>query len=448
MSVATATGLTAGLAARAGAVRWQELPPDVQELARQATIDCFAVALGGSREPGPIALLETLAAGQRGEGAASVIGHAARLPTRDAALVNATAAHVLDFDDVNLLGPTHVTVAVLPAVLALAEQRGAAGPELLEAFVAGYETACRVAAALGPVPYARGWHPTGTVGAFGAAAGCARLLGLDGAQTARALGIAASQAAGLKLNFGTMTKSLHAGKACESGLLAAELAARGFTADAAAIEAEHGFAELVGGVDAAGAAAAEPPGGWHLRANLFKHHAACWFTHSTIEGIRALAREHAVDPVRVRRVVLHVGELELGACAIPAPAGALEVKFSIAHLAAMALLGRDTGVIEDAAAEDGEVLALRERVELLGDGDAAEPTRVEIALEDGTVLRAAFDVDSPASDLALQRERLEGKFEALAAPVLGARRSARLLSLLAGEEPSGARELMSAAAPG
>ncbi len=446
MSTATATGLTSGLAARACAVRHEDLPADVRELACQAAIDWYAVALAGSREPGPSALLEILPpADARETQAAGVVGHGVRLATRDAALVNGTASHVLDFDDVNLLGPCHVTAAVMPAVLALGEQRDAGGTQLIEAFVAGYETACRLAVALGPVPYERGLHPTGTVGVFGAAAGCARLLGLDAHATSRAFGIAASQAAGLKLNFGTMTKSLHAGRAAEGGLLAAELAARGFTAAPNALEADRGFAALAGGSCDTSAALAEPREGFNLRGNLFKHHAACYFAHSAIEGARELAASRPLGGPEPRRVVLHVSENELGACAIPDPETGLEVKFSIAHLAAMALLGRDTAVIEDAAANDREVVALRERVELVADREPGAPTRVEIELADGSEAAAERDVNVPERDLARQRERLEAKFRALAEPLLGPARAARLLTLLGQPEFAGARGLAAAA---
>src|SRR5262249_11408974 len=156
----------------------------------------------------------------------------------------------------------------------------------------------------------------------------------------------------LKSNLGTMAKPLHAGKACENGLLAAQLAARGFHAHADAIEAAQGFAAVGGGGCDAGAALAGPDAGWHLRNNLFKYHAACYMTHPVIDAIRG-AR---VDPSAVRRIVVHISALERGACVIADPATALEVKFSVAHLAAMAALGRDTQVIVDADAFDNEVV--------------------------------------------------------------------------------------------
>jgi 2-methylcitrate dehydratase PrpD len=446
MNIATATGLTARLASRAASVRFEELPADVVELARQAMIDWFGVTLGGCREDGPLMLLETLTGGDpRGSGMAGVVGHGVRLATRDAALMNGTAAHRLDFDDVNLRLPGHASVAALGAALALGEQRDASGAELIVAFVAGYETACRVALAVGEQPYQLGFHATGTIGTFGAAAACARLLELDAAATAVALGIAASEAAGLKCNLGTMTKSLHAGKACENGLLAAELAARGFTAKDGAIEAEQGFAAVSGGGCDAAAALADPPEGWFLRENLFKHHAACFFTHSAIEGVRELRAAHDLSAEQLESMTLHVSEVELGACAIAAPATGLEVKFSISHLAAMALLGRDTAVIVDGDATDAEVVALRGRIALADDGRAGHPTRVEAELRDGSLLAACCEVNRPESDLAGQRVRLERKFASLAAPVIGRAGAAELLSRLGALGQTSVRALMAAA---
>lgn len=441
MNASAPDGLTAELAERAVSIRFAELGEDVVERARQALLDWFAVTLAGSEEDAPRTVCDALSADDAGETGCTVFGRELRLPARDAALVNGTASHALDFDDVNMRSVCHVSAAQLGALLALGEKRDASGEELLAAYVAGYETACRIAAAIGPEPYRRGFHTTATAGAFGAAAACSRLLGLDSARTDQAFGIAASDAAGLKRSFGTMTKPLHAGRACETGLLAAELAARGFTAGASAIEGEQGFAAISGVACDTAAALADPPGGWHLRENLFKFHAACYFAHSAIEGVLSLRDEQGVTADAAKTIRLHVGEAERGACTIPAPASGLEVKFSIAHLAAMALLGRDTARIGDEDAADEEAIAVRGLVELTDARAGATATRVEIVLGDGRVLQAERDVTAPAADLTRQRERIQSKFDALAVPVLGERRSAELRELIAEAERRSVREL-------
>ncbi len=445
MRVSAPAELTLGLSERAAAL--DELPDDILERARQSMLDWFAVTLGGCREDAPAALLGILSAGDAADPrTAGVIGHDTRLSALDAALVNGTASHVLDFDDVNLAFLGHASVAVLGAVLALAEQRDLSVADAAIAYVAGYETACRLAVALGPEPYQRGFHATGTGGTFAAAAACARLLGLDAETTARALGIAASQAAGLKCNFGTMTKSLHAGKACQSGLLAALLAERGFTADPSAIEAEQGFAAIAGGGRDVDAALTD---GWHLRANLFKHHASCFFTHSTIEGLLELKRERPFAAEEVEEIEIHVSDVELGTCVIPEPATGLEVKFSLPHLAAMTVLGYSTASVGDADAAAAEAVALRSRVVLRHDGEPGAPTRVDVRLTDGSRLSAAHDVNAPEADLGAQGARLAEKFRVLAEPVLGDERAgALLLALTELDTARPVRELVRAAQPG
>jgi len=439
------TGLTAALAEISCGVAYEDLPTDVVEIVRHALLDWLGVTLAGSREALTEILAATVSFGE-GAGAATLVGRPDRAAPLPAALINGAAAHALDFDDVNAGFMGHVSVAVLAGALALGEEIDASAGDLIAAYAAGYEVACRIAAALGPEPYLRGFHQTGTVGTFAAAAACAHLLGLDGSATATALGLAASQAAGCKCNFGTMAKPLHAGKACENGLLSARLAARGFTANPAAIEAERGFAQVCGGGCDVSAALAPPPAGWYVRDNLFKYHASCFYTHSMLEGLGQLRASHGLAPEDVERVDVHVGELELGTCAISEPATALEVKFSLEHLAAMALLGRSTASICDGDATDPAAVALRSRVVLHPDGESGAPTRVEITRA-GERLTARRDVNAPERDLAAQARRLEAKFRLLAIPVLGADATERLCAAVRRLEPDRpVRELMALSA--
>src|SRR5205823_1182453 len=268
-------------------------------------LDYYGVALAGASDPLVRILLdEANEAG--GAPQAGIIADTARLPILAAALVNGAASHALDYDDVNMAMPGHPSVAILPALLALAELRGSSGREVITAFVAGYETACRIGAALQPGHYNLGFHATATVGCFGVAAACARLLRLDTAATAMALGIAGTQAAGLKSQFGTMCKPFHAGKAAHNGLLAARLAARGFSSRTDIVECVQGFALTHGPDFAPAAALATPEGGFHLLANLFKYHAACYFTHAPIECARRLRREHGLTPEMIARITLRI----------------------------------------------------------------------------------------------------------------------------------------------
>lgn len=426
--------LTAALVEQARSVGTTPLPDAVRALARQCVLDTLGCALAGSGEE----LTRILFADAETDGgtpAASVIGHPKRLPAPAAALVNGAAAHALDFDDVNMAMPGHPSVAILPGLLALAEATGAGGAAVEAAFVAGYEFACRVGRLIAPGHYdGLGFHATGTVGALGAAASCAHLLGLDQARFAAAIGIAATQAAGLKSMFGTMCKPLHAGNASALGLRAARLAARGFTSRADALECAQGFARTHSPDFRPDAALAEPAGGFHILANLFKYHAACYLTHAPIEAARTLREQHHLTPERIARVTLALDEACARVCDIAEPRTGLEAKFSLRLTTAMALAGIETGALasySEATAADAALVALRDKVTCAfaprGPHTLAD---VRVELTDGTVLTARHDSGVPASDVAAQGRRIEAKFLALAAPVLGAARAADLAGLV------------------
>jgi 2-methylcitrate dehydratase PrpD len=425
-----AQGLTRALSQQACGLTYADLPDEVRALARQCVLDYVACTLAGASEPLTRMLLAEMAE-QGGRDEAGVIGHATRLPAASAALVNGAAAHALDFDDVNMAMPGHPSVAILPALLALAEARGAGGAALIAAFVAGYELQCRIGTMISPGHYdVLGFHATATVGGFGAAAACAHLLGLDADQSATALGIAGTQAAGLKSMFGTMCKPLHAGKAAYHGLLAAKLAARGITSRADVLECAQGFARTHSPDFNPERAFSAPPGGYYIRNNLFKYHAACYLTHAPIETARKLRAQHRVTADKVARIHLMLDEACDRVCNIPAPVTGLEAKFSLRLTTAMALAGVDTGRLasySEATAADPMLIALRDKVELEfrpGIGN----TRAQLTLDmtDGTRLTARHDSGVPAADVAEQGRRLGEKFGALTVPILGRGRAADL----------------------
>ena len=429
-----ATNLTRTLAERARAITYDALPEPVRELARQCMLDYLGVGLAGADdELARILLDEVVDAG--GAQQAAVIGHGERLPILSAALVNGAIAHALDYDDVHLAMPGHPSVAILPALLALAEERKASGKQVIAAFVAGYETCCRVGMALRPGHYNRGFHATGTVGAFGAATACAHLLGLDAEATARALGIAGTQSAGLKSQFGTMCKPFHAGKAAQNGLLATRLAARGFSSRPDLIECPQGFAATHSPDFFPEKALAEPKQGFHIFGNLFKYHAACYMTHAPIECGRQL-REQGVAPADIAAITLRLHHATDRVCNIPAPTDGLEAKFSLRQTVAMALSGVDTaslGAYSAATATDPALVGLRQRVNFDFREDYPEAgAEIEVELKDGRKASAKFDAGIANPDIAAQGRRLAEKFDALAAPVVGAARARELREAIAG----------------
>ena len=433
-AISSSANLTRTLAERAVAVAYDALPGEVRELARQCVLDYLGVGLAGADDELARILLEE-ASEAGGAAQAGVIGHDARLPVLSAALVNGAIAHALDYDDVNLAMPGHPSVAILPALLALAEEKKASGKAVIAAFVAGYETCCRIDMALRPGHYNRGFHATGTVGAFGAAAACAILLGLDAEATARALGIAGTQSAGLKSQFGTMCKPFHAGKAAQNGLLAARLAARGFSSRTDLVECAQGFAATHSPDFVPEKALAEPRRGHHIFNNLFKYHAACYMTHAPIECGRQL-REQGVAPTEIAAINLKLHHATDKVCNIPAPTDGLEAKFSLRQTVAMALSGVDTaslGAYSVATATDPALVGLRERVNFDFRDDFPEAgAEIEITLKDGRKASATFDAGIPMADIAAQGRRLAEKFDALAAPLVGTARARELREAIAG----------------
>ncbi|GGC59533.1 MmgE/PrpD family protein [Chelatococcus reniformis] len=429
MSAHPSSQYTRRLARHVLSYRDAELPAAALTVARQCILDWFAVTLAGLEEPVARLLRDEVTPGSAG--AATIVGTSIRCAPADAALVNGATSHALDYDDVHpLVG--HPTVAVLPAALAVAEAQGRSGAELLRAFVAGYEAAAAVGTLVMPSHYDRGFHSTGTVGSFGAAAAAGLLLGLDEAQMATALGLAGTQAAGLKSMFGTMAKPLHAGKAASNGVLAARLAARGFTAHPALLDVAQGFVATQS--DGPGEGIEIAPPGERVVGTLFKFHAACFLTHSTIEAVNDIRRAHSFAAEDIAAIDLHVPAAHLGVCNIPSPMTGLEVKFSLRHTAALAARGDDTaaiGTYSDRCARDPALVALRERITVHGDLPPRAVAEARIAMRSGTVHVGQVDVSVADTDLGRQGERLTAKFRSLAGAAVGEGRSERLRARIA-----------------
>ncbi|WP_332824139.1 MmgE/PrpD family protein [Ramlibacter sp.] len=428
------TRFTRALADQNAAWTFESIPADARILVRHCLLDWIAVTVAGAQEPVAHMLAEE-AREQGGFPQSTVVGHGFAASSRQAALINGAASHALDFDDVNMAFTGHPSAVLVPALLALAEARGASGAQFMTAFMAGYETLCRIGAAVSPGHYALGFHSTGTIGTFGAAAACARLLELDSDDTAVALGIAATQAAGLKSMFGTMCKPLHAGKASADGMMAAQLAARGFTSRSDAIEAFQGFAATHGPDFDPAAAPRQPASGLYVRDNLFKYHAACYGTHAAIEAARHLRAHNNLQQGQVRRVTVRAAAGSEGVCNIPTPATGLEAKFSLRHVVAMALAGVDTANManfSDELTHDPALGALRDRVhvELVRDCGALTLSEVVVETVDDRILRRRHDCGVPMADLGVQEARLQAKFGGIARALLDQESGDEVLELI------------------
>lgn len=393
----------------------REAPERTLATARLCMLDFFGLAIAGSREP-VARILEQAARLEGASPVATAIGHGRHFSLQQATFLNGVAGHALDYDDVALAMHVHPTTVILPPLLALAEARGFSGDAVLRAFVAGYEAAGMIGAWLGAAPYDRGFHMTGTVGAIGAAAGVAFLLDLDEQASARALGLAATQAAGLKAQFGTMAKPLHAGRAAETGLLAALWADAGLTGRENVLEARQGFAATQSDIP-------ERPISWQgyqLDANAFKLHAACFGVHGTIEAITSL-RAQGLRLEDVRGVHVTVGQRADRMCNIATPRNGTEAKFSLRFAAALALHGRDTAdpaSFADGLVDDPALEAARALVQVhLADADwPEETTRVTIETGDGRLLSAWSDMSAGRS-LDTNAASIRRKFDVLLAGV-------------------------------
>lgn len=424
-----AVPVTALLAHQVAATQFEQLPEAVVLLAKQCMLDWMGVTLLGAQEPLVNILVdEVLERG--GNGKSALVGRAQRFGLLDAALINGAASHALDYDDATATLGGHITVGVASALFPLAEFLHCDGRTLISAFISGYELAARCGLLVQPDHYARGFHPTATVGTIAAAAASAKLLQLDAGLIETAMGIAATQASGLIASFGTMCKPLHVGRAASDGLQSARLAARGFTGSAAMLERPYGFAHAHSAVLAIDKALAPAPQGFYIHENLFKFHAACGGTHALIEAALRLRHYQGLTSDSIKSVIVRVNPSLARPCNIAEPATGLELKFSMRATVALGLLGLDTSapaLYTDALAHDPALVSLRDKVLIEFDDAMLSMTcEVMVELKDGRQFSEYYDAGQPERDLDVQGRRLLTKFLAVATPVLGSERAQQL----------------------
>jgi 2-methylcitrate dehydratase PrpD len=430
-------GATITLAGWAATVAAGDLPESARTAAPVLFLDWLGNAIGGSRGDSSAAMARFLDR-RAPRGPATVVGRRDGLDPTWAAIANGQSAHVLECDDTHQASSSHPGAAVWAAMLALAEREDATLGEAFVAAVVGYEVVGRLGEALGPAEhYARGFHPTGTCGAIGCAVAAARLLGLGPATMVHAIGIASSQAAGSMefLADGAWTKRLHPGWAAHAGLIAADLAAAGFTGPASALEGRSGFlashsaaprpARLTDGLGE------EPV----IGRTSIKAHACCRYEQAPIDGLLRLRREHALSPADVESVAIGVLGAGWDIVAEPrarkiGPRSVVDAQFSMPFGAAVALVCGRASIHEHAPATlvDPDVRAMMERVRCVRDPalDARYPRQwpawVEIRTRDGRLLRAEVDHPKGDPENPLSRDERVAKFLDLAGDALPADR--------------------------
>ena len=408
--------------------RPEDIPAPAGREAVRSLVNWMGCALGGSHHEAIGIALEALVP-FAGAPQASVLGRRERLDCLNAALVNGMSAHVLDFDDTHLRTLLHPGVPVASSLLALAERAPLSGRDFLHAFVLGVDVASRIANAI-YTAHNVNWYITGTAGVFGAAAAVGKVLGLDEQRMARAFGIAATQASGLREMAGTMCKSFVHGRAAQNGMSAAFLANHGFTSSERAIEAPRGFA----GVLAPEHRLEEITDGlgerYEILLNTYKPHACGVVVHPAIDGCIQLREANSLAPGQIASVALQVHPLALKLAGIREPRGGLESKWSIYHSAAVVLCDGAAGERQytDERVRDPAVMGLRDKVDAQADSSLREDeARVNIVLVDGRAFErhiehAAGSAENPMSDRAL-----DAKFRALAEGVLPGERIDMLL---------------------
>lgn len=408
-----------------------DIPEDVRHEARRALFNFVGCALGGATHPAVDAALRALGP-LSGQPTARVLGRGERLDPLHASLMNGIASHVLDYDDTMPKNYGHHSSPVASALFAYASANRVSGSDFLEAFVLGFEAGSRVANAVYPAHYDAGWHMTGTAGVFGAAAAIGKLLRLDEQRMVWALGLAATQAAGLREMFGSMAKSFHPGRAAQNGYAAALLAQAGFTAGEQALEGPRGFAAVLAAKSDLSRITTRLGVDFELRENTYKPFPCGIVIHPTIDGCIRIHHEHHPDPAAITRVSLRVAPLVLDLCNQKDITSGLQGKFSVYHGAAVALVRGRAGLGEftDEAVNDPAVKHVRERTVATADPSVTEDqAAVDVELADGR--RLATFVHESLGNLRrpLSDRQLEDKFREQAALVLPAPEVAALVDL-------------------
>ena len=358
--------LTQDLGRFAATQSFERIPPEAVEIARTGFIDTIATMIAGAHDDAPQILRKALSPAT---GDATLYFTGERSTAPEAAWINATAGHALDYDDVGCRG--HVSTVLVPAVLAEAETLNLSGRDLLAAYVAGYETWAELSRRDPGHHHAKGWHPTGIFGAIGASAACAALRRLDAARATGAIALSASQAGGIMANFGTMTKPFHAGRASHAGVVSARLAELGFTAAADALEHPQGFLSAVSPEGKADREGPTPRLGeeWHIvKTGLsIKKYPACYCTHRSLDAMLELLAKQPLKPADIAKITVSISKTHSLILRNHTPQTGLEAKFSMEFAMAAAVISRRASLAEytDAFVRRPEVQELMQRVTIV-----------------------------------------------------------------------------------
>jgi 2-methylcitrate dehydratase PrpD len=419
---AEATNVTRTLAQFVVASRFEDMPDNVVHEAKRALLHWIGCAVGGSHEQSVASALAAVTQFS-GPPQASVFGRSERLDVLHAAFVNGVSTDVLSFSDTHPETLIHPTGVIGPALAALAEHRSVSGKQLLHALILGFDVASRVSLAVYPWHYDRGWHITGTAGAFGAGAAAGKVLGLDAERIVWALGISATAAAGLRGMFGSMCKNFHSGRAAENGLLAAFLAQQGFDSVPDGIGGPRCFAHVLGESPDFEAVVRNLGESYEITKNTYKAYPCGVVIHPVIDACVQIAAIEGFDLTNVAAVEIRGNPFLLELTGRKTPTKTLEGKLSVFHSAAAALIARRIGEQEfaDAFIQRRDVIALRDKVTVQPDTEIREDeAHVSVRLRDGRTLRKHIEHATGTAERPMSDREIETKFRGLCEPYLPA----------------------------
>jgi len=409
-------GITQTLAEFAATTSYKGLPANVVHEAKRDIINLIGVALYASVDPSLKILLDMFDA-EGGKPRAGIWGTGRRTTLANAALANGWTGHLEDYDDTHFPTIIHPSAPTVPAAWALAEANGSSGRDVIAAVALGIEVCCRLGVSMHPWHYDEGWHITGTMGVFGSAVAAGRLNGLSAAEITAAMGIAGTQASGLRENFGTMTKPLHAGRAAEAGVVAALLAKGGFTATTAIVEGRRGVAEVMSPGRELARATDKLGQHWELFQNGLKPYSCGVVSHPALDAAIAIHNRPGFNPAEVAGIEAFVHHLVPELMGRPSPSTGLECKFSSQHCMAVGLVDGAgyPDQYSDAKAADPLISSVRSKVKLsVTPGTAEDAIRLVVTMNDGSVIEERVEHASGSPENPLSDDKVNAKFMTMA----------------------------------
>lgn len=410
----------------------EDIPEEVIETSKKCFLDWIGVAIGGMKDPSAEMLVDLIKE-MGGRKQASILGYGMKTSIINAALINGIMSHVLDYDDAHSESRSHPSSPLIPALLSMAEYKKMSGRDLITAFVLGFEVGTRIGLGLGKTYYEMGWHATSILGRFGSAVGVGKLLRLTEKQLTCAIGLAATQAGGMRRVFGTMTKPFHAGKASMDGMLSALLASRGFSAPVDILDGQSNFLEILSGGYDPNRITRGLGREYEVLKDSFKPYAACLLIHPAIDGLIWIKEQEGFELDLVDQIDLEVSPLCMTVTDKPDPKNGLEGKFSIYFCTALALLeGKiQEGQFTQVKIDDRRIRDFMKKIKAFGKGSLKETeANVVIKLKNGAQLSRRVFAPKGDPENPMSFDDISCKFRSLAQNLLSEHQMKQIIHIV------------------